>query len=130
MATVLTVRNTPFAVEYRNKEVLVPAVILDQRRQRRDKEVVAKDETKAEYITGAKTHSLLRCRSRWLEDSDVYRSSAEADHPATALLSDDPSVFWEATGAGEQWVVFDFGNLYTLTAVEFIGAYVWSLFTW
>eukprot|EP00042_Codosiga_hollandica_P023595 m.94499 g.94499 ORF g.94499 m.94499 type:complete len:673 (-) comp51251_c0_seq2:40-2058(-) len=103
--------------EFADKEALVPAVVLDKRRQRTEE---AKRDTRL-LPEASSIYPLLKARSRWTQDSAQYRSSAEPNRDVTNLLSENVTASWCATGASREWVVFDFGNPYTINGIVIVG---------
>eukprot|EP00048_Salpingoeca_helianthica_P008098 m.118431 g.118431 ORF g.118431 m.118431 type:complete len:677 (+) comp14512_c0_seq2:95-2125(+) len=107
--------------EYAEKEVLVPAIVLDQRQQRKAQEATLLEEVANDFKTGKRSYPQLRCRGRWVEDKPAFRSASDPDSPVTNLFADDPSLSWCAPLPGAHWAIFDLGNPYTVTAFTVTG---------
>eukprot|EP00056_Hartaetosiga_gracilis_P012517 m.199532 g.199532 ORF g.199532 m.199532 type:complete len:673 (+) comp13698_c0_seq1:75-2093(+) len=103
--------------EYKEKEVQTPAIVLNERRQRKAQEAIEEYQRRLS-VSASRQHAHVRVLSRWLENSKKFRSSAKHDSPVTNILSDDLSCEWEAESTGRQWVVLQLPNLFTITAIS------------
>eukprot|EP00055_Hartaetosiga_balthica_P009599 m.38586 g.38586 ORF g.38586 m.38586 type:complete len:676 (-) comp6810_c0_seq2:15-2042(-) len=103
--------------EYKDKEVRTPAIVLNERRQRKAQEAI-EDYQRRLSVSASRQHAAIRVLSRWCENNKMFRSSAKPDRPVTNVLSDDVSSEWEADATGRQWVVFQLPNLFTITAIS------------
>ena len=128
--------------EYRDKEVAVPGIVLDERAARAAQQVSQQGVDAADdYKTGAKAHPPLVPPedAAWLRDGDGFCSAFRPGAGPTQLLKgggakedeeEEGSVRggdsssrkgWCAPGTGSQWCVVDFGSNYAITAVELMG---------
>eukprot|EP00053_Salpingoeca_punica_P017500 m.168721 g.168721 ORF g.168721 m.168721 type:complete len:676 (-) comp17223_c0_seq1:386-2413(-) len=118
----MVAKITQLIEDSKHKEIKVPAVVLNQRRQRRAQEAVHQDESINAYKTGEKSYPPLRMLQPWIEDRAAFCSNSDPENPVTNLLSPDSSKYWLTQIPGRHWVIFDFGNLYTLTSATFTGS--------
>ena len=91
--------------ESEEKEIVTPAVVLDTQ------------STAAAGKAVRDSYPTLKVLTRWAEDISAHRSASTPEHPVTNVLSSDPTTFWLAPGIGRQWVVFDFGSIFTITSI-------------
>lgn len=106
--------------ECKEKEVIVPAIVLDERRARMAQQLTGQDEAN-EYKTGQKAHPPLRCFDQWTKDTKEYCSGFTGDAGPSNIINVETHLEWVAPGTGSQWVVVDFGSPYAITALEVIG---------
>ncbi|EGD81155.1 hypothetical protein PTSG_11195 [Salpingoeca rosetta] len=106
--------------EYKDKDVQLPAIVLNERRQRKAKQAIG-DYQSTKQATSSEAHDpVIRVLARWCEDTAQWRSTAHPDWPVTHLLSEDPSAEWRAASIGPQWTAFKFPNLYTITGIDLV----------
>jgi hypothetical protein len=95
---------TMFA-ESETNDIITPAVVLDKQRE------------ESAHKAAQDSFPTLKVLTRWTEDISAHRSASTPKHPITNVLSSDPTTYWLAPGIGRQWVIFDFGSVFTITSI-------------
>eukprot|EP00043_Microstomoeca_roanoka_P012083 m.116017 g.116017 ORF g.116017 m.116017 type:complete len:682 (+) comp15385_c0_seq3:196-2241(+) len=106
--------------EYKEKDVQTPAIVLNERRQRKAKQAIGEYQTTKQTTSKDQADPVVRVLTRWCEDTAQYRSSADLEWPVTNLLSEDLSSEWRAGQLGPQWAIFRLPNLYTITGIALV----------
>lgn len=102
--------------EYKDKEIVTPAIEKNKKATRRAKEAIKNAAGQTEW-------PLIKPEETWINLSAAGTISAsDPKNPVTNLLNGDQKSSWRAPGAGRQFVVFDLGSTYTITKTVLNGA--------
>eukprot|EP00041_Stephanoeca_diplocostata_P017302 m.345229 g.345229 ORF g.345229 m.345229 type:complete len:673 (+) comp20660_c0_seq1:138-2156(+) len=110
--------------EYREREIVTPAIELDKRQQRKAKEA-AKHQRKASTAGMIlNEYPQIKPLANWIKDpTKSCSSNAVTTCPVSNILDGKVQTYWLAQGTGRQWVVFDFGKPYTIVRLDLEGQY-------
>eukprot|EP00117_Sycon_ciliatum_P016408 scpid57824/ scgid15852/ Ankyrin repeat and sterile alpha motif domain-containing protein 1B len=94
--------------DYKDKDLVRPQAEIEREKAK---------EIKQEVVP-LREYPLLKSRINWTHNHPEYRSRSSDKHPNTNLLDSDKSSLYIIPGGNYNWVVFDFGSVFTLTGMR------------
>jgi len=101
--------------EFKDKEIITPAIEQDKRSQRRAKEAI-------KNTTGQPAWPIIKPMTAWIDPAKTQLYSvSDAKYPLMNILDGNANTQWRAEGAGRQFVVFDMSSPFTVTKIVLSG---------